>query len=309
MSSTDKVFTLLQGDSSEKLQELEDNSIGSMVTDPPYLISFMGEDWDKEKDNIAGNKDFWALALKKLKPGAYGLVFGHSRTHHRVMIALEDAGFEIRDTMMWMYGQGFPKSQNIGKAVDKLQGNERAVVGTVKTNVGMKGGNFARGSQSGTIEVTKGTSNWEGWGTALKPAYEPIILVRKPLAKGLTIAKNCEEHNVGGINIDACKINGRFPANILLSHHSDCTKVGTSTETVIGGNKGKSGFVSGYEEGDYTEETKEVELWNCIDDCPCKELNTQAPLVGNAGSTTRKTKVEPTHGTYKATKEEGEDNG
>ena len=162
--------TILTGDSREKLKELEDESIDALVTDPPYLINFMGKDWDKE-NSPAGDSSFWEEVLRVMKPGAHGLVFGHSRQHHRVMTALEDAGFEIRDCLMWLYGQGFPKSHNIGKSAFALH-----------------------------------NSDWEGWGTALKPAYEPIILVRKPLEKKLTIAKNVLKHGVGGINIDASRI-------------------------------------------------------------------------------------------------------
>lgn len=161
---------LLTGDSREKLKELPDNSIDALVTDPPYLINFMGKDWDKE-NSPAGDSSFWKEVLRVMKPGAHGLVFGHSRQHHRVMTALEDAGFEIRDCLMWIYGSGFPKSHNIGKAADKL-----------------------------------GNDHWDGWGTALKPAYEPIILVRKPLEKNLSVAKNVLKHGTGGINIDASRI-------------------------------------------------------------------------------------------------------
>lgn len=161
---------LLTGDSKEKLKELPDNSVDSLVTDPPYLINFMGKDWDKE-NSPAGDSSFWKEVLRVMKPGAHGLVFGHSRQHHRVMTALEDAGFEIRDCLMWIYGSGFPKSHNIGKAADKL-----------------------------------GNDHWDGWGTALKPAYEPIILVRKPLEKNLSVAKNVLKHGTGGINIDASRI-------------------------------------------------------------------------------------------------------
>jgi site-specific DNA-methyltransferase (adenine-specific) len=161
---------LLTGDSREKLKELEDNSIDALVTDPPYLINFMGKDWDKE-NSPAADATFWEEVLRVLKPGAHGLVFGHSRQHHRVMIALEDAGFEIRDCLMWLYGQGFPKSHNIGKDAKKL-----------------------------------GNDDWDGWGTALKPAYEPIILIRKPVEKKLTIAKNVLKHGTGGLNIDASRI-------------------------------------------------------------------------------------------------------
>ena len=207
---------LLTGDSRDKLKELEDDSIDALVTDPPYLINFMGKDWDKE-NSPAGDSSFWEEVLRVMKPGAHGLVFGHSRQHHRVMTALEDAGFEIRDCLMWLYGSGFPKSHNIGKAVDKLQGNERKVVGVSNKGTGNKDTGFTeaddrtdsgKGIYSGqkTFEITEGSSGWDGWGTALKPAYEPIILVRKPLEKKLTVAKNVLKHGTGGINIDASRI-------------------------------------------------------------------------------------------------------
>jgi len=302
-----------EGNAWDKLLELEDNSIGSLVTDPPYLIDFLGNDWDKLEDNIAGNKDFWKLVLSKMKHGAHGLVFGHSRTHHRVMIALEDAGFEIRDTMMWLYGSGFPKNHDIGKSVDKLQGNEREVVGDNPNHrdsdalykLGFQGG-------KGDGKITKGTSKWEGWGTALKPAYEPIILVRKPLAKGLTIAKNCLEHNVGGINIDGSRIGctdkqafpggeyttntdvgkirnetrtadpnptGRYPANVILSHHPDCVLVGEQKEEYnINKLDGGASHFGQQIKPDYTPETQSItnEVWDCSDDCPAKILDQQS---------------------------------
>jgi site-specific DNA-methyltransferase (adenine-specific) len=198
---------LLTGDSRDKLKELEDNSIDALVTDPPYLINFMGKDWDKE-NSPAADATFWEEVLRVMKPGAHGLVFGHSRQHHRVMTALEDAGFEIRDCLMWLYGSGFPKSHNIGKAVDKLQGNQREVVGETKAGKTALGQNSGWNNHNNITEipVTKGTSQWEGWGTALKPAYEPIILIRKPVEKKLTIAKNVLKHGTGGLNIDASRI-------------------------------------------------------------------------------------------------------
>ena len=248
--------TILTGDSRERLKELEDESIDALVTDPPYLINFMGKDWDKE-NSPAGDSSFWEEVLRVMKPGAHGLVFGHSRQHHRVMTALEDAGFEIRDCLMWLYGQGFPKSHNIGKSVDKLQGNKREVERhhiQSKTNPDIHAGGECHITMPNNWTITKGDSDWEGWGTALKPAYEPIIMVRKPLAKKHTIAKNVLAYGVGGINIDASRIGtqedfsnvkprqiqklnslnhedsdtwkaakdklqnlGRFPANVILS--------------------------------------------------------------------------------------------
>ena len=141
------------------------------------------------------------------------LAFSGTRTYHRMASAIEDAGFEVRDMIEWVYGSGFPKSLNIGKAVDKLQGNERVVVGTqmlggnAAQSTKEKGGTYASntnavGVKPIEVKLTKGTSEWEGWGTALKPSHEPICMARKPLEKGLTVAENCLKWGTGGINID-----------------------------------------------------------------------------------------------------------
>src|SRR5210317_1525703 len=121
---------LLKGDCLKQLKKLDDNTIDSVVTDPPYEIGFMGKGWDDS--GIANNEELWKEVLRVLKPGGHLLSFSHSRTYHRQAVAVEDAGFEIRDQIMWIYGSGFPKSHNIGKSVDKLQGNEREVVGSRK---------------------------------------------------------------------------------------------------------------------------------------------------------------------------------
>ena len=141
--------------------------IDACVTDPPYGLSFMGKQWDYEVPGV----EVWTKVNEVLKPGAHLLSFFGSRTYHRGAIPIEDAGFEIRDQLMWLYGSGFPKSHNIGKAVDELQRNE---------------------------------SEWEGWGTALKPAHEPIVMARKPF-KG-SVAENVLEHGTGGININDCRV-------------------------------------------------------------------------------------------------------
>ena len=197
-------ITLLKGDCLEKLKELQDNSIDSVVTDPPYEIGFMGKGWDDS--GIANNPELWKEVLRVLKPGGHLLSFSHSRTYHRQAVAVEDAGFEIRDQIMWIYGSGFPKSHNIGKAVDKLQGNEREVVGdnpNVRKAESQKNTVFEGGfNEDGTI--TKGNSPYEGWGTALKPAHEPIVMARKPF-KG-SVAQNVLEWGTGGINIDECRV-------------------------------------------------------------------------------------------------------
>jgi|TARA_R110002033_G_scaffold143305_2_gene181486 site-specific DNA-methyltransferase (adenine-specific) len=192
--------TLYCADCKDVLPLLKD--IDACVTDPPYGLSFMGKAWDYDVPGV----DIWTEVLGALKPGAHLLSFFGSRTYHRGAIPIEDAGFEIRDQLMWLYGSGFPKSHNIGKAVDKLQGNEREVVGTEKIDVGMQSGSMHAGRKTKieTRNVTKGASEYEGWGTALKPAHEPIVMARKPF-KG-TVANNVLERGTGGINIDECRV-------------------------------------------------------------------------------------------------------
>ena len=171
----------------------------------------MGKKWDYD----VPSKEIWKECLRVLKPGGYLLSFAGTRTQHRMAVNIEDAGFEIRDMIAWVYASGFPKSMNIGKAVDKLQGNEREDLG-LKTSASYpdsdgvahyKNRKQSEGSQvstGGMPRLTKGTSDWEGWGTALKPALEPITVARKPLGEK-TVAENCLKWGVGGINIDGCR--------------------------------------------------------------------------------------------------------
>jgi DNA modification methylase len=160
-------ITLMNGDCLVKLQELDDNSVDSIVTDPPYGIDFMGKKWDYDVPSV----EIWEQCLRVLKPGGYLLAFAGTRTQHRMAVRIEDAGFEIRDMIAWVYGSGFPKSHNIGKNVDKTLGN----------------------------------TEWEGWGTALKPALEPITVARKPLGEK-TVAANVLKYGTGGINIDESRV-------------------------------------------------------------------------------------------------------
>jgi len=196
---------IIQGNCLEKLKELPDNSIDSIVTDPPYELGFMGKSWDNT--GIANNPLMWAECLRVLKPGGHLLSFGGTRTYHRMAVAIEDAGFEVRDMIEWCYGSGFPKSLNIGKAVDKIQGNEREQTGISDSKGIRSGANNIVGDDYGKQEypITKGTSEWEGWGTALKPAHEPICMARKPLAEK-TVAENCLKYGTGGINIDESRV-------------------------------------------------------------------------------------------------------
>ena len=176
----------------------------------------MGKAWDYEVPSV----DIWNQVHDVLKPGSHLLSFFGSRTYHRGVIPIEDAGFDIRDQLMWLYGSGFPKSHNIGKAVDKLQGNEREVVGKkIRGDVQkakQTGNTFAKADANknnkdifgyGIEILTKGNSEWEGWGTALKPAHEPIVMARKPLTG--TVAQTVLEHGTGGINIHECRVGDR----------------------------------------------------------------------------------------------------
>lgn len=189
----------------DTMGRMPDNYLDSIVTDPPYGLSFMGKKWDASVPDVA----IWKECLRVLKPGGYLLAFAGTRTQHRMAVNIEDAGFEIRDLIMWVYGSGFPKSHNISKAIDKAAGATRKVIGSKITNIGMKGNNFKNKSKAGEIPITKSSSleavYWDGWGTALKPALEPITMARKPLSEK-TIAANILRWGAGGINIDASRV-------------------------------------------------------------------------------------------------------
>jgi len=275
------------GDCRDVLKTLADCSVDSVVTDPPYELGFMGKKWDST--GIAYDVSVWEECLRVLKPGGHVLAFGGSRTWHRMAVAIEDAGFEIRDSIAWMYGSGFPKSLDVSKAIDKGMGKNRErqlefvawmrktglKAGQINAAIGMSdvGSHYLRhdqpaiatadlfdllrpllppvpenierlvaertgiewteykkrvvtGVKTGTLlavapgenrerpalemDVTEGhtaeAQEWEGWGTALKPAFEPIVVGRKPFAKGSTVAANVLEHGVGGLNIDASRV-------------------------------------------------------------------------------------------------------
>lgn len=201
-------WTVRHGKSELLLPELEPDSIDSCVTDPPYFLSFMGKGWDGD-DSVARTPEFWRLVLRVLKPGAHLLAFGGTRTFHRLTCAIEDAGFEVRDCLMWLYGAGMPKSHDVSKALDKAAGAEREVVGERPWSG--TGGVYAQDAWSKsqqTIRVTAPATpeakQWDGWGTALSPSWEPVILARKPLTS--TVAANVLEHGTGGLNIDGCRI-------------------------------------------------------------------------------------------------------
>jgi site-specific DNA-methyltransferase (adenine-specific) len=205
--------TLFYGNNMEALSKLADNSIDSVVTDPPYGISYLNNTWDIQVPTI----EFWKEVYRVLKPGGHILSFSSARTYHRMTINIELAGFEIRDQIMWMYGQGMPKSQNVGKKVDEIQGNERRVVEVKKVYKLQLHTDSKRTKVP--YEVTTGDSEWEGWGTGLKPAHEPICVARKPISKK-TVAENVLQFGTGAINIEGSKIQSedqdRHPSNVIF---------------------------------------------------------------------------------------------
>ena len=267
-------ITLNHGDVVEQLKNIEDESIDAIITDPPYNLSFMGKKWD----NKGAPKQFqewcsaWSIeCLRVLRRGGYVVSFGGTRTFHRIATGIEDAGFVIKDCLSWNYGSGFPKSHNISKAIDKKAGAERKVIGQRQDILLKQGADLKRGKRriaesfnAGAPERNNGfktvsaditspatveSARWEGYGTALKPAWEPIILAQKPF-KG-TIVNNVLTHGVGGMNIDATRIesdgshkrpfqptnqqrdiygkqtgfqptnaNGRFPANAIFDEEA-----------------------------------------------------------------------------------------
>jgi len=196
---------ILVGDNIQSLQGLPDNSIDSIVTDPPYGLAFMGKSWDYD---VPGVK-LWGQCFRVLKPGGYLLAFAGTRTQHRMAVNIEDAGFEIRDMIAWVYGSGFPKSHNISKAIDKKKGCKPEVVGKHPApRAALDGTQSMGGGCPAAPDLTRPASDeakqWDGWGTALKPALEPITVARKPFKD--TVAANVLEHGTGGINVDGCRV-------------------------------------------------------------------------------------------------------
>lgn len=283
----DDAVTIYHSDCLIALQSLADNSVDSIVTDPPYGLAFMGKKWDYDVPSV----EIWAECLRVLKPGGHLLAFAGTRTQHRMAVRIEDSGFEIRDMIAWVYGSGFPKSMDISKAIDKANGDE-GTFGEPKSaaHAGwidrgrMRGDDGHEGLQRPWMDDpaavdrnarqyipgSDDSRQWQGWGTALKPALEPITMARKPLDG--TIAGNVLKHGVGGINVDGCRVGtqdnlnggaysasvdgmsqndvfgkyykkpgeyqqpaGRFPANLI--HDGSDEVVGLFPETTSGSGK------------------------------------------------------------------------
>lgn len=221
--SKNKDYKLYNGNMLDMLDVIEPNSIDAIITDPPYELGFMNKLWDSS--GIAFNVNAWKKCFEVMKPGAYLLAFGGSRTFHRIACAIEDAGFEIRDTIMWLYGSGFPKSMNIGFAIDKRNGVESIDTGILSPNARPNGNKETNLYELGTVgkefTIKKANNEWNGWGTCLKPAYEPIIVARKPVET--SIVENVMKYGVGGININECRIN-------LIENETKATNISFKNE-------------------------------------------------------------------------------
>jgi site-specific DNA-methyltransferase (adenine-specific) len=385
------------------MRAMEPHSVDAIVCDPPYGLEFMGKEWDRlesgagDKRGIvdavewAGGEEsspysrarvrwqhgsagpramqewhyVWAVeALRVLKPGGYLLAFGGTRTYHRLACAVEDAGFEIKDSKVWLYGQGFPKSLNVSRAIDKTlapdagggEGRDELGVGDIDPETGgtilevderkhepgntLSGAGDARPVRRFVTEpVTEEAKKWQGWGTALKPAHEPICLARKPLIG--SVVRNVLEHGTGALNVDGCRVGwgeegdlseerreagyseeakkalggtaaaenesgftgevegadsslGRWPANVLMTHHPDCRQVGAK---VVRGDghfpraSTPSMFQArGHRDGDersLLEDT--VPEYECVEGCPVRELDEQSGQSRSAGGQIGKT--------------------
>lgn len=262
----DRVGRVINGDCVDVLKSMDSDSVDSIITDPPYEIGFMGKGHDKT--GIAYDTNMWAECLRVLKPGGHLLSFGAPKTYHRMAVAVEDAGFEIRDSIFWCYGSGFPKSLSISKAVESTLLNGSSHTRALRKTEQEGGGDpyTLTGKNNGILGKTRvydrktfsastdKAQQWEGWGTALKPAVEPIVVARKPLEEK-TVAKNILKHGTGGLNIDGTRVGhnepikkmkaqpggnkvygqsgryeeptelkalGRWPANLILGHSEDC---------------------------------------------------------------------------------------
>ena len=212
------LFTIHEGDCLQALRAMPDASVDAIVTDPPYGLSFMGKRWDYDVPSV----EVWAECLRVLKPGGHLLAFAGTRTQHRMAVRIEDAGFEIRDMIAWVYGSGFPKSLDVSKAIDKAAGAEREKVpatGGLHKNANLNDDGWSKvGSDAPTMDgpvpapATDAAKRWQGWGTALKPALEPITVARKPLVG--TVAENVLAHGTGAINVDGCRVEGAGPSGL-----------------------------------------------------------------------------------------------
>jgi site-specific DNA-methyltransferase (adenine-specific) len=215
---------IITGDCLQVMRSFDADSIDAIVTDPPYGLTFAGEEWDKLGTGQQMQRwaaEWAAEALRVAKPGAYMLSFGGATKWHRAAAGIEDGGWAIYDNLFWFYGQGKPKSIDVGKELDRLAGADREVLGYIVKGKrpGFNGGRYTRQPKGAVpvtgAPVTRAAQEWDGWGTALKPAYEGIVLARKPVQ--FRIADNLQRYGTGAINVQAARGDtGRWPTNVLI---------------------------------------------------------------------------------------------
>jgi len=329
MSNPQRV-ELRHGDCIELMRELPDNSIDSIVTDPPYGLEFMGKEWDapwkfgkvewadegtdkshpfrdgsaRVEYGIGGTASLgfqaWFTevateALRVLKPGGHLLAFGGTRTYHRLAVAIEDAGFEIRDSMIWLYGSGFPKSHDVSKAIDKMQGAKRQkkLVQAANPKVTGRGKSGDLSASRPFIEkalrenagwhavdddtpISSNAKQWQGWGTALKPAHEPIVVARKPLIG--TVAENVLEWGVGAMNIDGCRISGNVPSKPQPLIRPNGKDSGHALGSGVGRNNQMSSALNGRWPANVVLSHTIFCDDTCAEGCPVAELDRQSGI-------------------------------
>ncbi len=323
-----KLNRVLHGKNQDVLKDFPANFFDSVITDPPYELGFMSKAWDAS--GVAYSISMWKEVLRVAKPGATLFCFGGTRTYHRVACAIEDAGWQLKDSLMWIYGSGFPKSLDISKALDKEAGVKGESLG-IQKGIGSNSGDarYNWNNPDDTVDrreyesfapATDIAKQWNGYGTALKPSFEPIILAMKPLEKGLTYAQNARKWGVAGLNIDAGRIGdeiipetlrgksvvtnfmsggstpehkGRWPANVILSHSPDCVQVGTqqineNVKVRQGSVRHKSIWNSTDGDGrvmnapdNYGQET--IDVYACVPNCPIRIMDTQSGKLAVSG--------------------------
>ena len=299
----DATVTLHAGDCLDVLRELPDASVDAVVTDPPYGLGFMGREWD----DLPPGEPFARECLRVLKPGGHLLAFGGTRTFHRLACAVEDAGFEIRDSIAWLYGSGFPKSMDVSKAVEATlttggshsKQKRRAAMGD-EYAPSVADGTFrkveasmdnVRTTPPAFEATTDEARQWAGWGTALKPAFEPIVVARKPLAG--TVAANVLEHGTGALNIDACRVawgaEGDKSSARKAKGYSEAAKKAVGKVAAAENASGFAGDVVGTDSS-----TGRFPANVLLDDSQAAELDRQAPDTGGSGKASGPSLREPT---------------
>jgi site-specific DNA-methyltransferase (adenine-specific) len=295
--------TLYVGDCTKVMPTLAECSLDACVTDPPYELGFMNKAWDRA--GVAFDAQTWWHVYRVLKPGAHLLAFGGTRTFHRIACAVEDAGFEIRDSIAWMYGSGFPKSADVAKLIDKAEGAVRAKQTGYRPRRGSaslnpSGYNTPEWVPQVREPVTEAAKEWQGWGTALKPAFEPIVVARKPFSG--TIEQNVRQHGTGALNIDGTRV----PVD-----PDDPVNEAVWTVRPSEMRPGTVGFCSSNVDGRrIATAPPEGGRWPpnvLLDEAAAEELDRQAPALTSGGGPIRRNgdKFREVYGAFQGSEEDG----